>query len=79
MSRDCIKHVRKTNTVNSDCIKRRLPQSQFKPASHGVRQAEARAALRTYVQVNTVFRTYFRGKKFTVLEVDYAQVRSEGF
>lgn len=56
----CIKHVRKTNTVNSDCIKRRLPQSQFKPA--GAARPEARAELRTYVKVNTGFRTYFRGK-----------------
>lgn len=62
MSRDCIKHVRKINIENSDCIKRHLPQSQFKPASLGVPQAEARAALRTYVKVNTGFRTYFRGK-----------------
>lgn len=78
MSRDCKEHVRKTNTINSDCIKRRLPKSQFKPASCGVRQAEARAALRTYVKVNTGFKTYFRGKN-TVLEVYYAEVRSEWF
>lgn len=67
-----INHTQRAEkAIKRNRVKQRLTQTRFKPEGRGIRRTAARVTFHTTFMVgNTELRTRFRGKKFTVHDVD---------